>query len=93
MPHRFSSGDCLTMPRHLFLMLMEQAACNRFVAAHHAALTCAMSGWRPDTDLCPDASHWQKLEQLREQAEKEKRRHLHWLNLRLAHAGRPTVEV
>jgi hypothetical protein len=83
------------MPRHLFLMLMEQAACNRFVAAHHAALTCAMSGWRPDTDTVssPDDSHWRELEHLREQAEKEKRRHLHWLNLRLAHAGRPTVEA
>ncbi|HWE16635.1 MAG TPA: hypothetical protein VG758_05540 [Hyphomicrobiaceae bacterium] len=80
------------MPRHLFLMLMEQAACTRFVEAHHAAITCAMSAWRPSAPSLHGDRYRIKLEELRERADKEKQRHLRWLNLRRAHAGLPAVE-
>jgi len=80
------------MPRHLFLMLMEQAACTRFAEANHAAVACAMSRWRPNAAPSHDGSYRSRLEQLRERADREKRRHLHWLNLRLRHAGLPAVE-
>jgi hypothetical protein len=80
------------MPRHLFLMLMEQAACTRFVEAHHAAITCAMSGWKPNAPSHHGDPHGIRLERLRERADREKQRHLHWLNLRRAHAGLPALE-
>jgi hypothetical protein len=80
------------MPRHLFLMLMEQAACTRFAEAQHAALACAMSSWRPNAPPPHTESVRNRLQQLRERADREKRRHRHWLNLRLHHAGLPAVE-
>jgi len=79
------------MQIHIFLTIMEQEACRRFMKAHQACVAKATSVFVPGTVQYPPASHWTELERLQARADREKKRHEKWLNFRLANSGLPPI--